>query len=308
MDKVNMRKNRRAYFRIYDEVNLSYKKIDEERVTNSHPISDNFFNDHSFSTDIEKVPQDSTSLLPRSEDLQFNEHESQNVNISAGGIAFYCEDALEAGDFLVIKIKPASSMAVIMTYSQVVYCKHLQSEDSPNDSPHPCFVGAHFIDMKDEDRDLLIKHVDKKRKQQNWVHGLILAAIITVIAVPDVVFSLLAGVSHFVFERIFEFVHIAFEFTELSLDHLVEHFFHTELHQTQIIVFYIMLSFAFYGLYLLWRRVPSFCRRCKRNLFTAYAFKKASLLFFWREQSLINKIKIVSIVIAAITCYILFGM
>lgn len=308
MHKVKMRKNRRAYFRIYDEVNLSYKKIDEERATNSQPISDNFFNDHSFSTDIEKVPQDSASLSPRPEDLQVNEHESQNVNISAGGIAFYCEDTLEAGDFLVLKIKPASSMAVIMAYSQVVYCKSLQPEDSPNDSPHPCFVGAHFIDMKDEDRGLLIKHVDKKRKQQNWVHGFILAAIITFIAVPDVVLSILLGVSHFLFERIFEFVHIAFEFVELGLDHLVEHLFHTEVHQTQIIVFYIMLSFAFYGLYLLWRIVPPFCRLCKRNLFTAYAFKKAGLLFFWREHSLINKIKIVSVVIAAITCYILFGM
>ncbi|WP_292432556.1 PilZ domain-containing protein [Methylobacter sp.] len=303
-----MRKNRRGYFRIYDEVNLSYKKIDEKWVTDPHLISDNVFNDHSFSTDIENILQDTTSLLPGSEDLQFNEHESQNVNISASGMAFYCEDALEAGDFLVIKIKPASSMAVIITYSQVVYCKHLQSEDSPNDSPHPCFVGAHFIDMKDEDRDLLIKHVDKKRKQQNWVHGLFLAAVITVIAFPDVVFGLLFEFFHFLFELFLHILHLSFEFIELNLDRLVEHFFSTDLHQTQVIVFYIILSFIVYGLYLLGRRVPSFCRRCKRNLFTAYAFKKASLLFFWREQSLINKIKIMSIVIAAITCYILFGM
>ncbi len=312
MDKVNMRKNknRRGSFRIYDEVNLSYKKIDEKWVADQHPNLDNI--DHSFSTDIERLPQDSTSLLPSLEDnlpdSQFKEHESHNVNLSASGMAFNCDDALKEGDFLVIKIQLAFSVAVIVTYSQVVYCKHLQSDGSPNDSPHPCFVGAHFVNMKDEDRELLIKHVDKKRGLQNRVNGVILAALITVIAVPDVVFSLLLGLLHFLVERVFEFIHIAFEFTELSLDHLVEHLFHTDLQQTQVIVFYIMLSFALYGLYLLWRAFPSFCRRFKQSLFKAYTFKKASLLFFWREQSLLNKIKIVVISIAAIACYIFFGM
>jgi hypothetical protein len=314
MDKVNIGKykNRRGFFRIYDEVNLSYKKIDEKWVGESHLFFDNILNDHSFSTDSESVSQDSASSLPRLEkdlpDFEFKEHESHNVNISASGMAFKCNDALNEGDFLVIKIQLASSMAVIVTYSQVVYCKDLQSEGSPDDSPHPCFVGTHFISMKDEDQELLIKHVENKRALKNWINGILLVALITVIAVPDVVFSLLAGLLHFLIERIFEFIHIAFEFTELSLDHLVEYLFHTDLHQTQVIVFYIMLSFALYGLYLLWRKLPPFYRHCKQNLFRAYAFKKASLLFFWQELSLLNKVKIVLIGILVIVSYVFFGM
>jgi hypothetical protein len=314
MDKVNMRKNknRRDSFRIYDEVNLSYKKIDEKWAADHQPILNNISNDHSFSTDIKREVQDSTLLLPSLEDnlpdSQFKEHESHNVNISASGMAFNCEDTLKEGDILIIKIQLASSMAVIVTYSQVVYCKDIQPDGSPNDSPHPCFIGAHFVNMKDEDRELLAKHVDKKRKLHNWVNGAILAAVIIVLAIPDVVFGLLVEFVHFLFELFLHILHLSFEFIELNLDHLIEHFFETDLHQTQVIVFYVILSFIVYGLYRLWRSVPPFCRRFKQNLFRAYQFKKASVLFFWREQPLFNKIKIVVIGIAAIAGYFFFGM
>ncbi|HEY8095055.1 MAG TPA: PilZ domain-containing protein, partial [Methylobacter sp.] len=53
-------------------------------------------------------------------------------------------------------------MAVIVTYGRVIYSKNSQS----NDSQYPYFVGVDFIDMKDEDRELLIKYVVKKQLQQ----------------------------------------------------------------------------------------------------------------------------------------------
>jgi hypothetical protein len=312
MDKVSMRKNknRRGYFRIYDEVNFSYKKIDQTWASYPNLIADN--REPSFSTDIAKVRQDLTSLLPKLEkdlpDLAFNEYESRNVNISAGGMAFNCNDALREGDILAIKIRLPSSMTVIVTYSQVVYCKDIQADGSPNDSPHPRFIGTHFVDMKEEDRKLLVKHVDKKRGLQHWVNGAILAAVITLIAIPDVVFGLLVEFLHFLLELILHILHLSFEFIEMNLDHVIEHLFHTDLHQTQVIVFYVILTFIVYGLYLLVRTVPSFCRRCKQNLLAAYAFKKASLAFFWREQSLLDKTKIVAIVVAAAAAYFFLGM
>lgn len=312
MDKVSMRKNknRRGSFRIYDEVNFSYKKIDQTWASYPNLIADN--SDPSFSTDIAKVRQNLTSLLPKLEqdppDLAFNEYESRNVNISAGGIAFNCDDALREGDILAIKIRLPSSMTVIVTYSEVVYCKDIQADGSPNDSPHPRFIGTHFVDMKEEDRKLLVKHVDKKRGLQNWVNGAILAAITIIIAMPDVVFGFLIGFLHFLLELFLHILHLSFEFIEMNLDHVVEHLFHTDLHQTQVIVFYIILTFIGYGLYLLVRTMPSFCRRCKQNLLAAYAFKKASLSFFWREQSLFNKAKIVAIAVAVVAAYFFLGM
>jgi len=191
MDKINVMKTeeRRGFFRIDDEVNLFYKKIDEKLVTEPHHVSDNILNSCSLSTALEMVSQESSLLLHRIEknlpdvadylrlidskiDLiaqavmmqgfQFKESDTRNVNISATGMAFNCEEALRQGDYLEIKMLLVSSMAVIVTYGKVVYSKNSQS----NDSQYPYFVGVDFIDMKDEDRELLIKYVVKKQLQQ----------------------------------------------------------------------------------------------------------------------------------------------
>ncbi len=290
MDKVNMmkNKNRRVFFRIYDEVNLFYQKIDEQPATEPQPVFDNIFSNQS------------ALLLPKP-DLQFNEHETCNVNISASGMAFNCDDALKEGDYLIIKILLASGIEIIVN-CKVVYSKNSRSSDIQ----HPYFVGTHFINMKDEDRELLNKHVNKKRLQQRWVRGFTLAAVITVIAAPGTVFGLFLEFLHFLFEISLHGLHLTFEFIEINLDHLIEHLFHTDLHQTQVIVFYIIASFVFYGLYRLTRAVPTFCRRRKENLLTAYSQKKASLLFYWQEQSSFDKFKLAVITVAAISCYIFF--
>lgn len=191
MDKINMARaeDRRGFFRIDDEVSLFYKKIDEKRVTEPHHVSDNILTSCSLSTALEMVSQDSALLLHRLEknqpevadylrlidakiDLigqavmmqgfQVKENDTRNVNVSATGIAFNCEEALKADDHLEIKMMLISSMAVIVTYGKVVYCKKGQS----NDSQYPYFVGVDFINMKDEDREMLIKYVVKKQLQQ----------------------------------------------------------------------------------------------------------------------------------------------
>ncbi len=191
MDKADTAKteDRRGFFRIDDEVSLFYKKIDEKRVTEPHQVSDNILNSCSLSTALEMVAQDSALLLHRLEknqpdvadylrlldakiDLigqavmmqcfQVKENDTRNVNVSATGIAFNCEEALKAGDHLEIKMLLISSMAVIVTYGRVVYCKSGQAKDSQ----HPYIVGIDFINMKDEDREMLIKYVVKKQLQQ----------------------------------------------------------------------------------------------------------------------------------------------
>lgn len=191
MDKVNMMttEERRGFFRIDDEVNLFYKKIDEQLVAEPHHVSDNILNSCSLSTALEMLSQESGLLLHRIEkslpdvadylrlleskiDLlaqaammqgfQFKESDTRNINISATGMAFNCEDVLKQGDYLEIRMLLVSSMTVIVTYGKVVYSKNSQL----NDSQYPYFVGVDFIDMKDEDRELLIKYVVKKQLQQ----------------------------------------------------------------------------------------------------------------------------------------------
>jgi hypothetical protein len=191
MNIVNVAKieERRDFFRIDDEVSLFYKTIEEKRVTEPHQVSDNILNSCSLSTALEMLSKDSALLLHRLEKSQpdvadylrlldskidliaqavmmqgfeVNESDTRNVNVSATGMAFNCEIDLKAGDFLEIKMLLISSMAVIVTYGRVVYCQKGQ----PNDSRYPYFVGVDFINMKDEDREMLIKYVIRKQLQQ----------------------------------------------------------------------------------------------------------------------------------------------
>ncbi|MCF7965904.1 MAG: PilZ domain-containing protein [Methylobacter tundripaludum] len=308
MDKVGMmkNKNRRAAFRIYDEVNLFYKKIDEQLVTDPYATADEILDIPPSTINVEHRVRGVT-LLPGLKknvpDWQFKEDGVRNVNISASGIAFNCDDALKEGDYLAIKILLISTMTIIVTCCKVVYCR----DSDPNQTHFPYFVGAHFVSMENADRELLVEHVAKHKVRQNIVRGFILGTVVTVIAVPDVAFDLLSGLVHFLFVNILHFLHLAFEFIESSLDHFVEHLFHTDTHQTQIIVFYILVAFVIVGLYWLWRALPPFCRRCKENLFSYCAHKKASLLYYWEELSLLNKIKLVVIGVAAIAAYVSFG-
>lgn len=308
MGKVGMmkNKNRRAAFRIYDEVNLFYKKIDEQLVTDPYATVDEILDIPPTTINVEHRVRGVT-LLPGLKknvpDWQFKEDGVRNVNISASGIAFNCDDALKEGDYLAIKILLISTMTIIVTCCKVVYCR----DSDPNQTHFPYFVGAHFVSMENADRELLVEHVAKHKARQNIVRGFILGAVVTVIAVPDVAFDLLSGLVHFLFVNILHFLHLAFEFIESSLDHFVEHLFHTDTHQTQIIVFYILVAFVIVGLYWLWRALPPFCRRCKENLFSYCAHKKASLLYYWEELSLLNKIKLVVIGVAAIAAYVSFG-
>ena len=294
-------KNRRVFFRIFDEVNLFYKKIDEKRATELNPVSDQNFNDLSWSTDTKpELP------LPRLKknlpDLKGNE--SRHVSISASGMAFVCEDALKEGDYLAMKIFLAPSMKTIVTYGKVVYCKSSQL----NDSRYPYFSGIRFVNMEGEDRELLTRHVEKKRLKQRRLDVFILAVVIMVIAAPAMVFGFLFELSHFLLELFLESSHLTFEFIEENLDHLIEHLFDTDLHQTQIIVFYILAPIIFYGFYRLWRVFPSFCRRHKRNMSVYWSWKKASMLFYWREQSLFNKIKLIVMCAVAVFGSIFLGM
>jgi hypothetical protein len=314
MDKVNMarNKNRRVSFRIYDEVNLFYQKVDEKLLTEPQPAIDNVLNVPAWATDIERGAANQVLGLSGLErklpdvmmaDFQFNEHETFDVNISATGMAFNSEDALKEGDYLVIKIL-LSSMAEIVTYGQVVYC----NANQVNDSQYPYFIGAHFIYMEDESKGLLNKHLERKRAQQRWINGFILAAAITVIGAPATVFGLLLELLHFLLEVFLHGLHLAFEFIESNLDHLVEHLFETDVHETQIIVFYTIVPFVLYGLYRLLRAIPPFCRWCKKKQIAYWSRKKARLLFYWREQSLFNKIKLVALGAAAIVGYFFLGI
>ena len=127
-------------------------------------------------------------------------------------------------------------------------------------------------------------------------YGLALMGIVIMITMPDVVIGFLFEVVHFFFELLF----IIFEWVESTLDKLVEHLFHTELHETQTIVFYLMVGIVLLPLYYLWRMLLRLFFRLKETLLAAWTLNKIRANLFWQNLSLIDKIKWIAITVGAI--------
>jgi hypothetical protein len=180
---------RRAFFRVDDEVNLAYKKIDENQVMVGNRVSENILGNCSLSAALETIAQESAVLMHRLEksypdvadyiklidnkiDLlaqaivmqsgQFDKNDNRIANLSATGIAFDSKEVFQEGDYLEIKILLVNSMAVIVACGKVVYCK----KNEPDEGRYPYFVGVDYVNVTDQDRELLIKHVVKRQLQQ----------------------------------------------------------------------------------------------------------------------------------------------
>jgi hypothetical protein len=115
-------------------------------------------------------------------------------------------------------------------------------------------------------------------------------------------FEILVELSHLMLEL----AHYMFEILESALDHLVEHVFHTEMRETQVTVFYLIVSMACGGLYCLWRAMPRFLRKLKENLFAALLQHKTHLLQYWGESAA-NKFKVIALFHVGLTFVVLFG-
>jgi hypothetical protein len=123
-------------------------------------------------------------------------------------------------------------------------------------------------------------------------------AIISAITWPNVVFSIILTFFHFILEVLhlgleyfLEALHISFECLESGLDHVVEHICHTEGHDTQIIVFYILMAMAAGIAFYLWKTIPALLKKVVASIKTTWAIQKARIISSWKLQSLINKVK-----------------
>jgi hypothetical protein len=300
MVKLNAKKsNRRIAFRVYEQVNLFYQKIEL-----SEPNETNSGKNINISFDQPWTVSDFTveSSFPHS---QSQENDTLNANISSSGIAFTCLEELKAGDFLMLRILLLSSMTVVMTCCKVVYCKPSNPYESDR---HPNTIGAQFINMKAEDCEVLNRHVSRRKRKQLAVNVALLAFILAILAAPGEAFGLFVELSHHLFEVVLHILHLAFEFLEMGLDHYIEHHFHTGTHETQVIVFYILVILGITPMYFIIRMVINAVVRLKQRLLLYIARKKSSFLYAWGQQTLLDKIKIIGIGTTAIAGYIFFGI
>lgn len=298
--------NRRLAFRVYEQVNLFYRKIEPNQDPEASADFDNLINgftlpqaQRQLAENASQTPQ--VNSLPLSES---HENDTLNVNLSATGIAFTCKDTLVPGNYLALRILLLASMTVITTCCKVVYCK---PSNPYEDDQYPYLVGGQFVNLTAEDSQRLTAFLQKRKKQQTIIYSLLAMVAMAILSAPDAALGLLLDFGHHAIGLTLHALHLLVEFVELNIDHLVEHSLHTDLHQTQIIVFYIMLGLGLLVFYVLWKIIPPLCFRCYKNQLRFWSRKKASLLYVWGEQSLLDKIKISVIGIIAVTCYVFLG-
>jgi|GEM_PF-400985 len=111
--------------------------------------------------------------------------------------------------------------------------------------------------------------------------------VIVWIILSIMVFSQLDMIIHLAFESL----HILFEILESTLDHLVEHIFHTDTRATQIITFYLMLIIAALIFYMLIIMISAWCCSVKYKLRNSYHRWNENIFGFWRTACVTNKAK-----------------
>lgn len=306
MNKANTPKlNRRHAYRISNSANLFFYKLDPAQI--SPAKMDTLLALPAYAQPI--APSLPSALAkPTSIDIRLPASETQendtlNVNLSTSGVAFTSKVPLQAGDYLIARMQLLTGTASIMAACQVVFCKPSNPYEN---NRYPYLIGSRFVNISTDDQVLLERYIERRRIQQYAVNGLILLLALVCLAAPDVVLDILLALGHHLLETSLHLLHLLFEYLELGLDHVVEHTFHTGLHQTQIIVFYTLMSFGLAALYLLWRIVPPACMR-QLNTFRTYCLrKKSSLLYYWGQQSLQTKIAIVTAGTISTACYVFF--
>lgn len=124
------------------------------------------------------------------------------------------------------------------------------------------------------------------------IHQKIIIAVVAavfILSMYDVLFHLLLGI-----------LHILFEAAEWVLDHLIEHLFETGMRETQIIVFYILMMIISGSIYKLYRQLPRWYHKLEQKLYQ----KTVETLAQWRAVSIIGRIAWWSFFITAVNCWL----
>ncbi|WP_024299796.1 PilZ domain-containing protein [Methylomicrobium lacus] len=181
--------DRRRFFRINDEVDLYYRKIAGQEAAGVSHIDENVLTGDALPQIMAAVAQEMNGLLKRIETAEpdvagylkllnykvdmlaeflsrqhdrAGEKNACHVNLSASGLAFGSELPFNEGDYLEVKILLPASRAQVTTCCRVVQCR----QNPENDPRYPYIVSVDYLNMKEEDRELLIKHVIKRQLAQ----------------------------------------------------------------------------------------------------------------------------------------------
>jgi len=283
--------NRRRASRIYEHVDLFYQKI-------TAPADFSAASEHQ--GDASSFEQDKEGHLPKSSS---QENETLNVNISTTGISYTCREQLNPGEHILLRILLLSSMTVMTISCEVVYCK--PSNPFENDR-YPFLIGGRFINIRDADTELLEQHIRRKKVKRYPFQALLAILMIATIEAPDVILELMVGITEFTAEFVAESLFILFEIVSMYLDHAVEAVFHTKIHDTQLISFYLMWAAGIAAGLLMSKKILVFCKNLIFKWQIFFYRKKASVKYYWHEKTLIHKTGLIGGSIAVCLTYVMF--
>jgi len=173
---------RRDFFRIDDEIALNYRVATEDELNNNTGLRVNEADSLSLATELEKMKAASRihfrhvekeipevaryfthlekkiDLIARhvmmGADGLFTKN-TQSVSISASGLAFTTDEALQVDSMLELKFILNPSLTCIHSYSKVVAC-------APQDDGK-YKIAVEFSWLDEDDREILIRHVVQKQ-------------------------------------------------------------------------------------------------------------------------------------------------
>lgn len=185
-----MTDERREYFRIDDEVVLEYRLINEDEVEPlveriQARVPDRFTAASSFAATsrqmahlMHKVQSQSPELarclqaidqklnllaqLFVTEEIDIEEHPTQEVNLSAGGIAFRSQQEIATGRLLEMRIVLFPSLIGVLNISRVIHCERVND----GNRQFPWQIAATYEHLRESDRELLVRHVMNKETRR----------------------------------------------------------------------------------------------------------------------------------------------
>jgi hypothetical protein len=134
--------------------------------------------------------------------------------------------------------------------------------------------------------------------------------IIYRLSIAGVVLGILANTYDILIGAFLEALHILFEVIEVILDNAVEHVFHTGVHQTQTIVFYLMVAIGILLIYYLSHAIVHCCRVLAdtwRVYVDTYRSYKISAYLYWHELPLFRKAIWVTYAILMVVASLMFS-
>jgi len=140
-----------------------------------------------------------------------------------------------------------------------------------------------------------------------FFYGLLLLGLVLMITIPDVVIDLSIQFFHLVFEFINHMVHVIFEAIETMLDKVVHYLFNTDQHDTEIIVYYLIIGLSAYPIFRLGRYILRLLFLLMAIIPNQYAYFKnhwlllrQDAIYYWQQLPFIIKLKWIFIACSAL--------